>query len=163
MKNFLLDRVAHYIAKRMVRFVLLGIFNIIGISSVAGIPIVAIVDALFILLMLNDIKNTSVRAVGSSVRAVQSSVSNAADFANDITQAGVQTAQNLPMGIAHHRCVCHYARHQFDGSLNKLMVNTTQNQIKIFCSYKPKKSNKKPFCSFFDKLKANGFYRFNLN
>lgn len=92
MKNFLLDRVAHYIAKRMVRFVLLGIFNIIGISSVAGIPIVAIVDALFILLMLNDIKNTSVRAVGSSVRAVQSSVSNVADIANDITQAGVQTA-----------------------------------------------------------------------
>lgn len=81
----MIDRIAHYIAKRIVRFILLGIFNIIGISSVAGIPIVAIVDALFILLMLSDIKN-------ASVRAVQSSVSNVADFANDITQAGVQAA-----------------------------------------------------------------------
>ena len=51
----LADFFARFLARRLVRWVLIGLFNLIGFTSVVGIPVVAIVDVLLVLAALQGV------------------------------------------------------------------------------------------------------------
>lgn len=51
----LADLFARFLARRLVRWALIGLFNLIGFASVAGIPVVVIVDILLVLTALQGI------------------------------------------------------------------------------------------------------------
>ena len=123
----MLDRISTHIAKRILRFVLLGVCNIVGITSVAGIPIAIIVDALFVLLMLNDIRRASLNTLHAGSKAISAGAAATAEFANNIKDASsnaiiavtqaphllLKTCNHLPMGIADCRDFYGNAENQF--------------------------------------------------
>lgn len=52
--SILWDVLANFLAKKFVKWFILIVVNIIGISSVVGIPVVTIIDVLFILMAIQS-------------------------------------------------------------------------------------------------------------
>lgn len=60
MKQRAINLGTNFIAKRLVKVILIALFNFIGITSVIGIPIVVIVDMIFLFMLIQTFYGYSI-------------------------------------------------------------------------------------------------------